>query len=177
MRQIFIDLHSLIRPLVGDFYLCDMEKEILKQEIDSIVSQEGFFLIEFILRGDKKQRIIEVYIDGKEAVTSSVCAELSRIIKDKIESEQLIDSNYRLDVSSPGIERPLKFLEQYHKHINRNFEVHYQAGDEKRKIEGKLIRIDGDKLIFEVKPKSAKVPDEYEINFKDINKAKVLISF
>lgn len=170
-------MRTLIRPLVGDFYLCIMEKEILKQKIDNIISQKGFFLIELILRGDKKQRIIEIFIDGKEPVTASVCAELSRIIKDKIEEEKLIDSNYRLDVSSPGIERPLKFLEQYYKHINRNFEVHFQAGDEKLMINGKLIRIEDDKLIFEVKSKSAKENDEYVINFKDINKAKVLISF
>jgi ribosome maturation factor RimP len=115
--------------------------------------------------------VVEVFIDGEKGITSDDCSHVSRIINEAVQTEYLIDSNYRLDVSSPGVDRPLKFLVQYSKHINRKFEIIYKAGEEEIKLIAKLIRIDGDQLFFEEKN------SEYKINFCDIVKAKVLISF
>jgi ribosome maturation factor RimP len=88
-----------------------------------------------------------------------------------IEAEELITSSYRLDVSSPGTDRPLKYLIQYPKHINRKLEIEYKDGDESKKVVGKLIRIVAEDLFIEEKK------NEFKINFESITKAKVLISF
>jgi len=82
----------------------------------------------------------------------------------------LLNSAYRLDVSTPGVNRPLKYLEQYKKHINRKFEVRYKSGENKKSIAGKLVKIENDNLYFY----SGR---ELTIKFKDIIKAKVLVSF
>ena len=78
---------------------------------------------------------------------------------------------YRLDVSSPGTDKPLKFLSQFPKHINRKFEVSYTSNDETKKLSGKLIKVEGDTLVF------LSNQNEISINFNNIKKAKVIVSF
>lgn len=158
-------------PLEGDFYLCNMEKSKIFEKIEEITSSFGFLLIDVIIRGDNHLRIVEVFIDSEKGVNVDDCSTISRAIDEVFAKEDLIGSNYRLDVSSPGVDRPLKFLAQYVKHINRKLEVEYSDKDEKKKLMAKLIRVDGDQLFFLDKT------SEIKINYKDIIKAKVLISF
>lgn len=157
-------------PLVGDFCLLKMEKSKILEKFEEIVASEGFLLIDLVIRGDDRLRIIEIFIDGENAITTDDCMKVSRLIEKAIDSENLF-KNYRLDVSSPGVDRPLKYLVQYNKHINRKFEVSYKEDDKIKKFTGKLIRIDGNQLYFQEKNQ------EIKINFEDIVKAKVLISF
>jgi len=148
-----------------------MEKQQIIKKIEEIVSASGFLQIEIVFRGDPHFPVIEVYIDGEKGITTVECAQISRAINDEIETQNLINSNYRLDVSSPGVERPLKFLAQYIKHINRKFEISYTDSEGEKKLTGKLIGIDGENLFF------AEKNSEYKIKFNNITKAIVLISF
>ncbi|MDR3626830.1 MAG: hypothetical protein P4L45_08345 [Ignavibacteriaceae bacterium] len=160
------------------------------KEIAEIAAQKcGFFLIDTLFRGKKGSRIIEIYIDGEQNVSADDCAKVSSEIDLQLDQFPDIGSNYRLDVSSPGVDRPLKFLKQYPKHINRKFDIDYKFGDETKEITAKLIRIDGEDLIFSnisarqagpskkhSKP-PAKEAGETIINFNNIINAKVIISF
>jgi ribosome maturation factor RimP len=140
--------------------------------IREIVETNGFFLIDVIFKGSKNSRIIEVYFDGEKNITADDCAKLSRELNSKIEGESLIDSAYRLDISSPGIERPLKYLKQFPKHVNRKFDITYKQKDEIKKFSGKLINVQDNFLTF--------MPgnnQETIIKFDDIITAKVLASF
>ncbi len=148
----------------------NMEKQQIYSRIEEIVKAHGFVLIDLVFRGDHHLRIVEVYIDGERGVTTDDCAEVSRSINELIEAENLLEENYRLDVSSPGVDRPLKFLIQYGKHVNRKLEVEFKDGEEVKKLVGKLIRVEDDNLFFTEKN------SEYKINFSSIVKAKVLIS-
>ena len=148
-----------------------MEKQIITKKIEEIVSTNGFIPIDIAFRGDQHLPIIEVYIDGEKGITTVECTQISRAINNEFETLNLIDSSYRLDVSSPGVERPLKFLVQYSKHINRKFEISYTDSEGEKKLTGKLIGIDGENLFF------AEKNSEYKIKFNNITKANVLISF
>lgn len=147
---------------------------ILDEKIAHIAREtaekNGFFLVDLILRGTPKNRVIEVYVDGEGNVSAEDCALISREINSQVEG--LIESSYRLDVSSPGVDRPLKFIKQYPKNINRKFEVSYSENNETKKLVGKLISVDSDELTFQTNNQEQK-----KINFNNIKKAKVLISF
>ena len=145
--------------------------ENIKQLASEKAEENGFFLIDCIVRGNNTNRIIEIYVDGEKNVSADDCAKLSNDIDLQLENIQDIGSSYRLDVSSPGVDRPLKFLKQYPKHINRYFEVAYKTGDEEKKMTAKLVRIEEDDLIFLFNK------DEVIINFNNLKKAKVLVSF
>ncbi len=148
-----------------------MEKEQIYSKIEEIVASLGYFLIDLNIRGDSHMRIIEVYIDNEKGITPLDCSLVSSAVNQKISEEKIIDENYRLNISSPGVERSLKYLLQYHKHFNRKLEVHYKYGEETKKLTGKLMRLEGDDLFFE----SSNA--EVKINFQNIITAKVLISF
>lgn len=148
-----------------------MDKEIILKRIEEIVKSQNLLLIDSVVRGDNRFRILEIFVDGEVSITSETCTELSRMIKTVIEEENLIETNFRLDVSSPGIDRPLKFLIQYKKHINRGFELQYSIDDAVKSIKTKLTGIDDNILTFN------DGKNEIKIRFEEIKSAKVLISF
>ncbi len=160
------------------FVCMNLFEENIK-EIAKIAAEKcGFFLIDTVFRGKKGNRIIEVYIDSEANISADDCAKVSLDIDFHLGNIPDIGSNYRLDVSSPGVDRSLKFLKQYPKHINRKFDVTYMFGDETKKISGKLIRINGEDLIFSnnsIPPYEA--GGETIINFNNIINAKVIVSF
>jgi ribosome maturation factor RimP len=137
---------------------------------EEIISQTGYFLIDIIIRGTEKDRVFEIFIDGENYITAKECAELSRNIYRAIEEQSTIKFSYRLDVSSPGIDRPLLFLRQFPKHINRKFEIIYKSDEKKKKLKATLKKVAGEQLTF-------LTDKELTINFSDIIKAKVVISF
>jgi len=143
----------------------------ITQKIAEIVERKGFFPIEIIVRGTPQKRVIEVFIDGEKDVSAGDCAEVSREINSELENLPAAGKDYRLDVSSPGVDKPLIFLKQYPKHINRNFEVSYKSGEDTKKLTGKLKSIDDEELTF------LSQNNEVKINFNNIKKAKVIVSF
>ena len=145
-------------------------REKIVKIAEKISSDTGFFLIDILIRGNERNRVIEIFIDGEKNITANDCAEVNRKINEIIEEEKIINSSFRLDVSSPGTDRPLLFLKQYLKHVGRQFEVTFNSAGTKKKIKGILKNIEGEQLTF-------LTDSEIVINFSDIIKAKVLISF
>ena len=141
----------------------------IRQIATDSVNKNNLFLIDIIFRGITNNPVIEVFIDGEKNVDANVCAEISSDIK-KVIDEKKFYKSYRLDVSSPGVDRPLIYIEQFPKHINRKFEIQYKKDDDVKMFNGKLMSVEADVLTFLGK-------SEIKVKFKDIIKAKVLVSF
>jgi ribosome maturation factor RimP len=144
----------------------------ITQKIAEIVERKGFFPVEIIVRGTPSKRVMEVFIDGEKDISAKDCADVSREINSELENLPAAGNDYRLDVSSPGVDKSLKFLKQYPKHINRNFEVSYKLSNDTKKLTGKLIKVENQDLTFLTKDNK-----EIIINFNNIKKAMVIISF
>jgi len=144
----------------------------ISQKIQDAVEQLGYLFIDIEFRGDDRNRIIEIYIDNEseKGIVTADCVDVSRACGNFIEDEDLIESKYRLDISSPGIERPLKYIQQYKKNISRQFELEFED-QIAEKFEGKLIAINNEILSFEINKKIE------EVNFKNIKSAKVIVRF
>ncbi|MDP3683732.1 MAG: ribosome maturation factor RimP, partial [Ignavibacteria bacterium] len=144
--------------------------QLLEKKIVNITKEisdrNGLLLIDFLFRGFSNSTVIEVFIDGEKGVSVEDCAKISREINEQIEAENLFDSAYRLEVSSPGADRPLKFLQQFTKHINRNFDLQLSEESEtNKKVVGKLLSINGENLVFLIQKEEVTVP------YKTIKKA------
>jgi ribosome maturation factor RimP len=147
----------------------DIEKNKLEHSLRELVENNGYLLIDLAILNRKGGKVIEVYVDNETGITVDDCAKLSRILNDNLENLGLKDLVLRLDVSSPGIDRDLKYLPQYKKHVNRWFKVNYVEGEAVKEKEMKLKSIDNEELTFEKDEK------EIKINYNDIKKAKVII--
>lgn len=150
----------------------NISEEKIKQVVADTAKKNGFFLVDLVFRGSSGQRIIEVFIDGEKNISADDCALVSRELNSEFEILNLIETSYRLDVSSPGVDRPLKLLQQFPKHINRFFDVEFLNGNESKKITGKLTNIKDEELTLLTKDGS-----EYFIKFNNILSAIVSIGF
>ena len=113
------------------------------------------FLIELTI---SPLKAVEVIIDADEGVNFDQCKKLSRFIEnwlDGVNEENpqgtgkgILGDDYTLEVSSPGVGRPLKFFRQYPRNVGRTFEV---LDTEGVKIEGVLTAVDAEKITLECK--------------------------
>jgi ribosome maturation factor RimP len=147
------------------------DKNIIRQIAETAAENTGFFLIDFILRGTPRKRVIEVFIDGKENVSAKICAAVSKNISIKLDELLKGNDDYKLIVSSPGIDTPLKYLDQFQKHIGRKLEIVVDDNGDKKKLTAKLLKIVNNDLFVESKN------TEQKINFNKIIQAKVILSF
>ncbi len=135
------------------------------------------FLIEIKLRGKQK---LEVFVDSDSGITFEKCTRISRYLEEHIEANQLLDEKYVLEVSSPGVGRPLKLKRQYHKNIGRTLEVKLKDWDKPKK--GDLVRVNEAGIVLQetvtIKEgkKKRKEKVEVDIPFDAIEQSIVKIS-
>ncbi len=169
IAQINLSLSVLFRPFWAIFVCMNQNIENIRVISRQVAEENNLFLIDLIFRGSESSRVIEVFIDGEKNISADECALVSKEISKQID-EQGLFKTYRLDVSSPGVERPLIYLKQYPKHLNRLFEIEFKAFDTSSTFKGRLVLIENEILTFQSNK-------EIKIKFSDIIKAKVLVSF
>lgn len=131
---------------------------------------EDCFLVEMKLNNTK----VEIYIDTDEGVSFKKCQKLSRAVEAYLDESLALGEKYTLEVSSPGIGRPLKFKRQYPRNIGRKMKLKLKDGS---KIEGKFIAMENDILTIESKGQKKKEVIKNEIEFESIESSKILITF
>lgn len=157
----------------------------LKAKIEEIVlsnlNKEDLFLVDLQISGTHAIKKITVWVDGDKGISIEDCALISRKTGDAIEDQQLVDGAYLLEVSSPGVDQPLKLKRQYVKNIGRRLSV--TMADQQVKT-GKLDEVKEDRILIQEevleKPggKSKKIKlVPVEIPFSEIKKSNVLIAF
>jgi ribosome maturation factor RimP len=77
------------------------------------------FLVDMTLN----QTTLEIFLDSDSGMTFEKCQRISRALEATIDAEKWLGEEYTLEVSSPGISRPLKFPRQYKKNIGRTLEL------------------------------------------------------
>ena len=115
------------------------EKQIsLVQMVGKLLEEEqAYFLVSVNIRPINN---ISVFIDGDEGVTIEKCVKINRMLyKQIVENELLADGEFSLEVSSPGVDEPLKLKRQYIKNIGRFLEIDTIEGNH---LEGKLLLAD-----------------------------------
>lgn len=113
------------------------------------VERAGAHLIDLVVRGERGTRVVEVYIDSETGITSDVCSAVSREVVQAIDAAREIEGAYRLDVSSPGISRPLKFPWQFRKHVGRHVQVKLMPGQEPAERTGKLVGVEETGIVLQ----------------------------
>ena len=141
-----------------------------------LADKPDIFLVEVVVSGSQKKNKVLVLIDGDQGVTIDQCATLSRKISADLEEKDIMDGAYRLEVSSPGVEFPLKFERQYPQHVGRKVKVILTDGSEKT---GKLLEVGNGivKLDEELKEGKKTSFQEVQIKLEDIKSMIVLVSF
>jgi ribosome maturation factor RimP len=136
---------------------------------------EGVFVVHAEWKTGSKK--IAVFIDGDQPVTIEQCRQLSRHLSEKLDELDYGDAAYQLEVSSPGVDKPLKMPRQYAKHIGRELKVRLLGNTE---LTGRLLELGSDRISLLLKDKKKGYPKEAtvkEIAFGDIAESTVQVSF
>ena len=115
---------------------------------------------------------VRLFIDKDGGVTVDDCADVSRQVSAILDVEDPIADKYNLEVSSPGLDRPLFTLPQFERYIGQDIAVHLRIPVmERRKWQGKLERIEKDMITL--------IVDDQEqiLVFGNIQKANVVVKF
>ncbi len=119
-----------------------------------------------------------VMIDSDESLTIEQCRKLNKHLSNKLDELDFGDTPYKLEVSSPGIDKPLLLERQYPKHVGRELQITLKA---KTELLGKLIAFANGVLTLHLKDKkkayNAKEPVIKEIVLADIETSLVMVSF
>lgn len=146
----------------------------IKTFIDEALEGTTLFIVDYKLL--QKNKIV-LLLDGDNGIGIDEVAKVSKHISHRMEEENVIEGAHTLEVSSPGVDYPLKFQRQYPQHIGRTLAVRMNDGKE---LEGKLLAINADiiDVNLEIKEKGKKARyEEQSISLTDIKEAKIKIIF
>ena len=148
-------------------------KDNILQAADKVFETEKWtdcFILDILLN-DKK---VEIYADTDEGIKFWQCQKLSRGIEAYLDESQVLGEKYTLEVSSPGVDKPLQLYRQYPRNIGRQLKV---SLTDDSIMEGTLLTVNEEKLELKVKGAKKGMFKTKEVLFSDIQSAKVLVSF
>jgi ribosome maturation factor RimP len=147
----------------------------MKQRVETLIRDEpGVFLVDIRI---KPTNNVKVFVDADAGISIEKLVQYNRsLYKDIEESGFFPDGNFSLEVSSPGLDEPLKLHRQYFKNIGRNIEVVHNDGV---KTEGKLLGITETEITVEEEKGKGKKKEwvTHAISFDNIKTTKIQIKF
>lgn len=157
-------------------------KEKITEYAKEVSEQEGVEILDIEIHPGGKGLTLRIFIDKEGGVTIKDCENFSRAIEAILDVEDPIKSSYTLEISSPGIDRPLKEKKDFLRNIGRNVKITTKEKIADRTFFiGKVIDAGDDWVrieIREVKKKGSKKEEKSEflfIPFDKILKAQVYI--
>lgn len=155
-----------------------MNQELVKQLIDEAVAENpSLFLVEWNISPDNA---IEILVDGDQGLSIEEIVRISRHVEHNLDREE---SDFSLNVSSPGVGNPLTLPRQYKKNTGRTLKITRTDGG--KDMEGELVLADEEGILLKWTVREPKpvgkgkhtVEKEERINYTDIKKAIVKITF
>ena len=151
------------------FYMGDIKGKI-NELSGTIAAQQAVELIDVAIAGSAGRPLIRVYIDKEGGVTLDDCGDFSRALSALLDVEDPIPSSYVLEVSSPGLDRPLKEMKDFQRSIGKLVKVVTRSRIEEQNVFiGRIEAVSGETILLALGDKKMEVP------FEQISKARLEI--
>jgi ribosome maturation factor RimP len=148
--------------------MADAVNERVKEVALPVLGELGLELVEVQYRREQSGWVLRLIIDKQEGVTLDDCTAVSREISQLLDIEDFIDQAYNLEVSSPGLDRPLKCMADFQRFIGRKAKIKtIEPIAGQHVFIGKIRQTGGETIILEVGRK------EVEIPFLQVSKARL----
>lgn len=141
----------------------------LRRRLESGVRAMGFELVDAELTGSRQHQTLRVYIDSPRGVTVDDCADVSRQLSAILDVEDPFPGSYTLEVSSPGLDRPLVEPEHYRRYRGEMVKVRLGAPlNGRRNFTGRLVEVRADGIVVEVDQ------ERFELLFEAIERTRLV---
>jgi ribosome maturation factor RimP len=140
----------------------DKSSELLEQIlqlVEPVIVADGKELIEAEYRREGMGWVLRLFIDQEGGITVDDCAEVSRVVGDLLDVADVIRVPYHLEVSSPGLDRPLRKPEHFLRVIGKVIDVRTTVPIEgRRRFKGNLKDINSERILMECDGTPCEVP-------------------
>jgi ribosome maturation factor RimP len=148
------------------------QRSDLRRLLEPGVKALGFELVDVELAGQGHRNTLRVYIDGPRGVTVDDCADVSRQLSAILDVEDPIPGSYALEVSSPGLDRPLARPEDFRRFLGEEVKLRtVDAVNGRRNFKGRLLEAGEDGIVIEADGQ------RYELAFGNIERARLVPRF
>lgn len=144
------------------------KQELLEQMVSPVATALGCELwgLEYLTQG--RYTTVRIFIDGPNGVSLDDCERVSRQVSSVFDVEDPIDGEYTLEVSSPGMDRPLYKEAQYVRYVGETISVRLRiARDGRRRFKGVITKVENGEVFLQVDNK------EVQLSIDVIDKANV----
>jgi len=141
----------------------------IRSLISPILEQQRVDLVDLELKGKPGSRVLRIFVDTDGGISLDHCVALSRQISDLLDTRDLISGHYRLEVSSPGLDRPLRTPKDFKRNLGRQVKIKFAtATGEPETVTGRIARVTENTVTVGDNDRST------EIDITTISVAKVL---
>ncbi len=140
----------------------------VRQFTEEVIAGTSYFLVDVEVRGHKGTRVVEVYVDSTGDLGHDDLAVISKEVGFLLDVEDTVDGSYKLEVSSPGIKRPLTLPKQYQKNVGRTLRVRHHVDDSEEVVVGELTAADEEGI--EIERSSG---EQLVLSYDDITQARI----
>ena len=143
----------------------------IREIAERIASSEGLEVVDIECRGDTRNGVVRIFIDKPDGVTHGDCELVSRQVSAFLDVEDLVPGHYRLEVSSPGLDRKLRTPADYERFAGRKARIELRRPYEGRKqFTGRLRGYEQDLVAMEVGDESV-----LKVRLDDIAQAQLVV--
>jgi ribosome maturation factor RimP len=146
--------------------------ESIEELVTPIINENRLELVDVEYKKEGKNWFLRIFIDKEGGVTVDDCTQVSRQIEDLIEVEEVVPSSYVLEVSSPGLDRPLKKEKDFLRFQGKRAHVTtYTPIQQQKNFKGTIVDFQKDVLFLSIDGQPVEIPRN------QIAKAKLEIEF
>ncbi len=149
---------------------CKMKLDLKDKIVELIevpLKEIGVEIADLNLSQYKTETTMKLFIYSSKGVTLDYCAKVSRAVGDILEETEFFEDGYLLEVSSPGLDRPLTKLVDFKYRIGEKIKLEF-VDKKRKKITAEVIAVDGENITFQEKENTVSVP------MTEINNGKII---
>lgn len=133
--------------------------ESLRALAEPVVTDEGLDLVELEVRGSSGSRLVRLRVDRKGGVPLEACQRVSQRLSALLDAEDPIAGRYTLEVTSPGVDHPLRGRRAFERVEGRTVELSRDAGDGRlASVRGVVVSAEEDEVVLDVQSERVGVP-------------------
>jgi len=137
-----------------------------------VIQELGLELVEVQFRREQSGWVLRLIIDKQDGVSLDDCVAVSREVGQLLDIDDFIEQSYNLEVSSPGLERPLKSMADFQRFMGRKARIKtIEPIDGEQVFIGRISQVEGESIVLVVGCKEKTIP------FSQVAKARLEVEF
>ena len=127
--------------------------------IDDYLVEHQIEVVDMAYKRINGEMTLQLFVDTPNGIRMNECEALNRHVGDAIERENLIETHYVVEVSSPGLDRPLKTDRDFERNLGKEIELTtYEPIDGRKTHQGRAVGMDKEKIVVESEGISTVIP-------------------